>query len=225
MSISQDVSTTEDRNYPYHKYIKSPSDLGSSSAGNLTALGKDIDALKSYVDVLVSGDTKAHVGRIGPLGNKYFMKTGATCTAPDGTSQPRYIFVNNIPDGEIPFISSAMGKTTSQFKGLVPGVLGDISYINPLKLFSAFSEETSCQQITMETRDIQNATSTESQYVLNDDISSYNPCWFPNKKNPVTQESCKQGMTLPEDKSVQLYIVGIGIVGICILHRLLHNRL
>ena len=225
MSIFQSVSTTEDRNYPYHKYIKSPSDLGASSAGNLTALGKDIAALESYVGVLVSGDTKAHVGRIGPLGNKYFMNTGATCDAPDGSKQPRYVFVNNIPDGQIPFISSAMGQTTSQFKGLVPGVLGDISYINPLKLFTAFSQGTSCQQITMETRDIQNATTTDSQYVLNDDIASYNPCWFPDKKNPVSQETCKEGMTLPNDKGVQLYVVGVGILGIYILHRLLHKRI
>ena len=191
----------------------------------MTALGKDIAALESYVGVLVSGDTKAHVGRIGPLGNKYFMNTGATCDAPDGSKQPRYVFVNNIPDGQIPFISSAMGQTTSQFKGLVPGVLGDISYINPLKLFTAFSQGTSCQQITMETRDIQNATTTDSQYVLNDDIASYNPCWFPDKKNPVTQESCKEGMTLPNDKGVQLYVVGVGILGIYILHRLLHKRI
>jgi hypothetical protein len=77
----------------------------------------------------------------------------------------------------------------------------------------------------METRDIQNATTTDSQYVLNDDIASYNPCWFPDKKNPVTQESCKEGMTLPNDKGVQLYVVGVGILGIYILHRLLHKRI
>ena len=211
MSIFQSVSNGEDRNYPYHKYIKSPAELGSSSAGNLTALGKDINAMKSYVDVLVSGDSRGHVGGIKALGNKYFMKTGATCNAPNG-KQDRYIFFNNIPDG------------TLAGKGLVPGTMENITYINPLKLFTAFSQGTSCQQITMETRDIKNATSTESKYVLNDDISSYNPCWFKNKKNPVTGESCREGMTMPKD-AAQLYMIGVGIVGIYILHRLLHKRI
>jgi hypothetical protein len=211
----------EDRNYPYYKYIKTPTDLGSSSAGNLTALSKDIGAMKAYVDVLVTGDSKGHVGGIRALGNKYFMETGASCNAPDGSKQPRYIFINNIPDGGIPFV----GQNTGQFKGLVPGVLGGITYINPFKLFTAFSQGTSCQQITMETRDIKNATSTESKYVLNDDIASYNPCWFSNKQNPITNEKCKEGMTLPKDKSTQLYFIGVGILGIYILHRLLHKRL
>jgi len=220
MSIFQSVSSGEDRNYPYHKYIKSPAELGSSNAGNLTALGKDIAAIKSYVDVLVSGDSRGHVGGVNALGNKYFMKTGATCDAPDGSKQQRYIFINNIPSGGIPFVTQ-----NGQMKGLVPGALENVTYVNPLKLFTAFSQGTSCQQITMETRDIKNATSTESQYVLNDDVSSYNPCWFPERKNPVTNETCREGMTMPNDTSVQLYAVGLGILGIYILHSLLHKRL
>jgi hypothetical protein len=212
MSIYQSVSTEEDRNYPYHKFIKTPKELGSSNAGTLSALGKDIGAMGAYVDVLTTGDSRGHVGGVGPLGNKYFMKTGATCDAPNGKQQ-RYIFVNNIPDG------------TFAGRGLVPGAIENITYINPLKLFTAFSQGTSCQQITMETRDIKNASSTESQYVLNDDIASYNPCWFQGNKNPVTGETCREGMTMPKDTTTQLYYVGLGIVGIYILHRLLHKRI
>lgn len=210
MSIYQSVSTEEDRNYPYYKYIKTPKEMGSSNAGTLTALGKDIGAMGAYVDVLTTGGSKGHVGGINALGNKYFMKTGATCNAPNG-KQERYVFVNNIPDG-------LMGK------GLVPGAIEDITYINPTKLFTAFSQGTSCQQITMETRDIQNATKTESQYVLNDDIASYNACWFPKKKNPITNEKCREGMTMPK-KTTQLYYAGVGILGVYILHRLLHKRI
>ena len=212
MSIYQSVSTEEDRNYPYHKFIKTPAEMGSSNAGTLTALGRDIGAMGAYVGVLTTGETSAHVGGVKALGNKYFMKTGATCNAPNG-KQERYIFVNNIPDG------------TFAGRGLVPGAIENITYINPLKLFTAFSQGTSCQQITMETRDIKNATSTESQYVLNDDISSYNACWFKNKKNPVTNEKCREGMTMPKDTCAQLYLAGLGIVGIYILHRLLHKRI
>lgn len=200
MSIFNEVSASnsEDHNYPYHQYIKSPDSMGASSKGNLTALGNDIGALTSYVGVLVSG--KSNGQAVSPLGNKYFMSTGGTCTAPDGTSQPRYVYINNVPDGEIPIISSAMGVNMTEFEGLVPGVLEDLAYINPLKLFTAFSEGTDCQEIEMEERDISNNITFESRYVLNDDIKDYNSCWFIEKKNPVTNVPCVEAMSVYEKK-------------------------
>jgi hypothetical protein len=224
MSIYNDVSASnsEDHNYPYHQYIKPPADMGASSKGNLTALGNDVGALISYVGVLVSGKSNAQT--VAPLGNKYFMSTGATCTAPDGSSQPRYLYINNVPSGSIPLISSAMGVNLTEFEGLVPGVLEDMAYINPLKLFTAFSKGTACQQITMETRDISNNTVDDSKYVLNDDIAEYNACWFKERKNPVTKKPCIEAMTLPKDPGVQLYTLCIGILGIYILHGLLKKR-
>ena len=54
--------------YPYYKYIKTPSEIGMSPTGSLSVLGKDIDGLVSYVEVLVSGGGKASAtGK--PLGN------------------------------------------------------------------------------------------------------------------------------------------------------------
>lgn len=224
MSIFNDVSAsnTEDRNYPYHQFIKSPEKMGASSKGNLTALGNDIKALSNYVNVLVTGQSKAQ--EVSPMGNKYFMDTGATCTAPDGTTQPRNLYINNVPSGSIPLISSAMGVNLTQFEGLVPGVLEDLSYINPLKLFTAFSTGTDCQQITMETRDIKNATSEESKYVLNEDIADYNSCWFKERKNPITNKPCVEGMSLPHDPVIQLYMVSIGVLGIYIIFGLLRKK-
>jgi hypothetical protein len=228
MSIFNEVSASnsEDRNYPYHKYIKSPTDLGASSKGNLTALGNDVNAIMAYVDVLVSGKSKAQ--SVSPLGNKYFMKTGATCTAPDGSDQPRYVYINNIPSGAIPLISSATGANLTEFEGLVPGALEDMSYVNPIKLFTAFSKGTDCQQITMGVRDIQNNQTTESQYVLNDDIAEYNSCWFNERVNPVTKRPCVEAMTTKPrvqlyDTSVQMYATCIGVVGIYILYSLLRK--
>jgi glutaredoxin len=77
----------------------------------------------------ISGQSKAQT--VGPLGNKYFMDTGNSCTATDGSTQDRYVFVNNIPSGRIPFISSAMGTDMTQFEGLVPGVLEDLAAMDP----------------------------------------------------------------------------------------------
>ena len=65
--------------YPYYKYIKTPSDIGMSNKGSLSQLGKNIDGLIAYVEILVSGKSKASAtGK--PLGNKFFLKTGAKCT-------------------------------------------------------------------------------------------------------------------------------------------------
>ena len=44
--------------YPYFKYIKTPKQIGMSDKGDLKTLGKDIDGLISYVEVLVSGKSK-----------------------------------------------------------------------------------------------------------------------------------------------------------------------
>jgi hypothetical protein len=233
-----------DHTYSYSKYIKQPSDIGSSPKAN--ALGKNVSALGEYVQTLVTGKSKAQT--VSPLGNKYFMNTGGTCKDSSGTTQTRYVFINNIPDGTMPFISSGMGVQMTSFEGLVPGVLGDITYLNPFKLFNAFDTQTSCQKIKMEVRDINNISGEEEQYVCDSDISEYNPCWFPDGHNPVSNEKCsssdgknkkkhknknknknkkkkKNGMSLqyssfPNDSIFKIYEYGIYLLGVYLLYRL-----
>ena len=202
--------------YPYQDMLKEPSKLGVSDKGNLTALGNDVKAIQGYVDVLMSGDSKAQ--KISPLGNKYFFDTGSACTDQTGTSQARFAYINNIPDGRL------MGG-----RGLVPGVLEDLAALNPASIFKAFSSDKSCQEITMSTRDNSNKAGTESRYVLNSDIEGYNPCWFANKRNPITKSKC-EGMAnrasnrqMPVDPIVQLYVLGVG--GLCayMAYRIIHK--
>jgi hypothetical protein len=166
--------------YPYSDYIKSPKELNVSSKGTLDALGKNIDALEEYVEVLTTGKSKAQ--SVNPLGNKYFMDTNSTCSSSSG-DQERYVFINNIPD-------SATGEN-----GLITGIIQDIEQLNPEALFSAFSSDTSCQKVTMDTRSTTNVIGQESRYVMDSDVESYNPCWFSNKMNPITKIKCKEGMT------------------------------
>ena len=45
--------------YPYYKYIKTPSQMGMSSKGDLNTLGKDVTGIIEYVNVLTSGTSKA----------------------------------------------------------------------------------------------------------------------------------------------------------------------
>jgi hypothetical protein len=217
------MSLTENT-YPYASYIKSPSKLGSSPKAN--ALSNNVKALAAYVNVLVSGNSKAQTVS-GPLGNRYFMDSGGKCKDSNGVEQTRYVYINNVPDGNIPFISSAMGENMTSFEGLVPGVLGNAAYINPFKIFKAFSAETPCQKIKMPIRDISNNVSIDSKYVCESDILDYNPCWFSEKINPVTKEKCKEGMTTQSlhsnDMMLQLHYISYFCLGSYILFRLIHK--
>lgn len=61
--------------YPYYKFIKEPSAIGMSDKGSLKQMGKNIDGLIGYVDLLVSGKSKASTtGQ--PLGNKFSKNWG-----------------------------------------------------------------------------------------------------------------------------------------------------
>ena len=164
--------------YNYTDEIKSPAELGMSGKGELSVLGKDIGGLIAYTELLVQGGGNA--SKIdGPLGDKFFLKTGAQCTDnKTGNKVTRSIFINNIPDGEIPFISSGVGVNFTEFEGLIPGLLGNLAGINPLAIFSAFTTGTNpkCQAITLETRNVKNVTSNETAFLTTDDIKSINSC-------------------------------------------------
>ena len=163
-------------NYPYSSYIKTPQQLGASPKGSMSALKKDLAALGDYIDVLTTGSSKAHTVN-GPLGNQYFLSTDTECKDKQGVAHPRYVYINNIP--------SDLGGVSG--RGLVPGILQDMMYINPSKLFSAFSQNNLCREVTMKVRNSSNVVSTEKQYVLDDDLVTYPASWFPEGKHPINK--------------------------------------
>lgn len=185
--------------YSYWKQVKSPEDLGMSAGGSISALENDVEGLIEYVKVLVTGQGGgSYPGK--PLGNKYFLQTGGTCKARDTNDiVTRYLYVNNVPTGNIPFISQAAGEDFSTFEGLLPGILQDLEALNPVRIFAAFKlgEEPPCRKITMET----SATSEnkykdrQTEYVADYDIRYLDSCLFNlmGNKNPVTGEPCREG--------------------------------
>lgn len=217
--------------YPYYKNIKTPKEIGMSSKGSLTALGNDINGLIQYVELLVSGNSKASAtGK--PLGNKFFLQTGAKCV--DTTTkeqQDRYIYINNVPIGNVPLISSGMGVNFSDFKGMIPGMMGNLNALNPFAIMQAFMSGTTpdCQEITMQTIDVNNNKSSETHFVTLVDINNMDPCLFPDKKNPVTKEKCREAFTtsddmspkLPDDAIDQIYFASLAGVGIYILYKIM----
>jgi hypothetical protein len=183
--------------YKYYKFIKTPTEMGMSGEGSLDVLGKDIKGLMSYTKLLVSGGGDASVtGK--PLGNKFFMDTGATCTDTDSSNTvSRSIYIDNVPSGNIPFLTSGTGVQFTAFSGLIPGTLENITRINPIKIFTTFTSgpNPKCRAITMEVIDKDNNSSFETKYITEDDISDIPACSFSNKVNPVTEVRCREGFT------------------------------
>ena len=221
--------------YPYYKFIKTPSEIGMSDKGTLSQLGKNIDGLIAYVEILVSGGGKASAtGK--PLGNKFFLKTGGKCTdKTTGQEVDRYIYINNLPQGNIPFISSGVGVNFSEFKGLIPGTISNLNALNPMEIFQAFlsGSKPDCQELTMETIDVYNNRSTESHFVTLVDIKNMDPCIFSDKKNPITNVQCRETFSnmnnnqcftcfkIPDDPLIQMYFASLGVLGIYILYNIM----
>ena len=241
--VLTDAKGVEERllgpDYPYYEYIRMPDEIGMSDSGSLSALGKDIDGLVNYVELLVTGGSKASAtGQ--PLGNKFFLKTGAKCVdKATGQDVDRYIYINNVPMGNIPFISSGMGVDFSDFKGLIPGAMSDLNVLNPFTILQAFlaGGKQDCQQLTMETIDVKNNKSTETHYVTTMDIQNMDPCVFKNGKNPITNQKCKEVFSnmddnqiysifkTPDDLLVHAYFASLGVLGIYILYCMMLKKI
>ena len=230
--------------YPYYKNIRSPSEIGMNDNGTLPQMSRNINGLIQYVELLVSGNSQASAtGR--PLGNKFFLQTGAKCAAVDKCSDPnepstcdqtnRYIYVDNVPEGNIPFISSGVGVNFSEFKGLIPGAMGNLNVLNPFAILRAFASGATppCQEITMQTIDVNNNSSSETHYVTLADIQNTDPCSFPGGLNPVTQARCKESFqsrvaqdaapVMSSDPMDQLYFASLAGVGLYILYRFMEK--
>lgn len=230
--------------YPYYKNIKTPTQIGMSDNGTIKQMSKDIDGLIQYVELLVTGNSKASATG-GPLGNKFFLKTGAKCAAIDKCSNSndfssceqvdRYIYVDNVPVGNIPFISNGLGVNFSEFKGLIPGAMGNLNVLNPFAIMRAFLSGSTppCQEITMQTIDINNNKSSEKHYVTLVDIQNMDPCIFSDGKNPINGSTCRETFktglaydaapVLPDNPIDQLYFASLATIGIYILYRFMEK--
>lgn len=225
--------------YEYWKQVRTPGELGMSGQGSISALSRNVAGLVDYVEVLVGGGGGASKVN-GPMGNKFFLKTGAKCKdTQTGKKVDRFMYINNVPDGSIPFISQGLGGMTfPSFRGLVPGALGDLDVLNPFAIFQSFmmGNYPDCQPLTMETIDANNNKSQQTQYVATVDIRNMNPCWFNNNRNPVSGTACQQAFQnmlkdsgsisadLPEGVIPTLFLASVGGLSLFILYKLMTRK-
>lgn len=205
----KDVDSLEEEilgpDYPYYKFINSPKELGMSKDGN--KIGHNIGEMISYTELLLTGRGNASKTG-GPLGNKFFLKTGAKCQdVKTKNNVTRSLYINNVPSGNIPFLSSITGADFTEFEGLIPGIFSDLGNLNPMGIFGAFmiGENPPCREITMETIDSNNRKLNKTAYVLDSDIRNLDPCWFPDKKNPITNENCREAFGLIQNNTNENY--------------------
>lgn len=115
--------------YNYAKKIKTPKQLKVTAKPTLFALPDDFKAVKHYVETLAKGNPA--------LGNRFFVKSGKCSkdgSIPECQGEDRWIFVNNVSTGRVPCTDYK-----SNYKGLIPGVIEDITYVNPYEIFKALS--------------------------------------------------------------------------------------
>ena len=225
----QDVKNLEREllgpDYDYVSFIKTPDDLGIGPEGSISQLVRNVGGLINYVELLSTGDGRASkIG--GPLGDSFFLTTGAKCKdVATGNLVTRSIWVNNIPNGKIPFITTALnGAKFTAFEGLVPGVLGNLAGIHPMQMFQAFTSGSNpdCQLVFKDTRNENNVPGKGSGYLTMEDIKIMGTDGFTTLNDMKNKEEDKSVM--PDDEMVKLYYGALGLLGLYIFIMLFKRK-
>ena len=174
--------------YDYHKNIKSPSEMGLSSKGTINQMGKNVIGLIDYVQILVTGSGKASkTGK--PLGNKFFIPTQSKCKDIDNDYKDvsRHLYIDNVPTGKIPFMSSGMGQNFSSYKGLVPGAVENLQELNISNIFTSVLKSgggaPDCKKVTLKVIGNDNKDKSDTKYVSVDELGNVDRSNFLNKKD------------------------------------------
>jgi len=184
--------------YSYVDNIQSPSALGVGSDGSMSQIARNIDGIVTYVQYLISGPA---------MGNRFFVKTGGTCTAPDGSSQSRSNYVNNVTDAAEALPESMrrdLGGLASDFNGLIPGMIQDVEGLNPVSLFNSLSADSvpTCECYSCP------VSSGLSNGFLNTTLS---PDYDPDLCQKVDPSVCKNVESFEDDSATPI-IVAVGIL-------------
>ena len=131
------LSSPNNQKYMYPSFIKGPSELGMSSNVNgwgLDTISTNFGSIIEYIELLVSGQSNSSKAvsidgsQTGgsPLGNAYTFNTTLKCKSnKSGELVDAFGYINNIPLGNIPFISALGAGDVQGLRGLLPGLFED----------------------------------------------------------------------------------------------------
>jgi hypothetical protein len=175
--------------YNYISKIKSPTEAGATTNGDIPSLGKDKDVLMNYAEVLWGGNSNSNVTTDRSLGDAYFYETPQDCTI-QGTNDKtkRYIYVDNVPKG-----------TIGNAKGLLPGMIEDLGIFNPTNYIADLIPTVpECISVSLEVVGDSEQPEIQSHYMALSDVKIMDPCSFPDKLNPALPDGsnqCQSGFT------------------------------
>lgn len=241
--------------YNYGAFINSPQEMGMTedvSGFGLNTIGDNIGGVISYIDLLISGTGKASKAvslfddslTNQPLGNAYFYPSGLNCKDPSNLTQdvPAMMYMNNVPLGNIPFLSSFTGAgDIKEFRGLIPGMVEDLNGFNPMEFMYAMavSPSDTCIKVSLPitniTKDGNNYDTTnhkteyKTENMFRQFVKLIDPCLFDKnadgiRANPVSEKTCSEGFTnigeIPNDHSsilLDIYFMTIAVLFLFIL--------
>ena len=219
--------------YDYHTKIRSPKELGMSPEGSMRALAKDVEGIIAYVEILVEGGGKAN--RAGKaLGDRFFLKTAAKCKDVNTKKEvDRYHYINNQIDGKI---SLPGFKVNTGLKGLIPGVISDITKINPAGLLAGFVEGSKpwCKKVKKKVIDNNSNESYQTHHIALSDLKAHElnandrkklRNFKKNMKSNDKQAQCKESFQnlINKDQVPNLYITSVSLLMIYLLYNLYHK--
>ena len=153
-------------NYSFADELKTPSEIGVGKGGGIGSITRAVGGINYYVDAIGFGEATMMAKNMDmtqqPLGIRYFIKTGATCS----NGADMYEYVNTVPNGLPGRVGNEIQKTLGvKFRGLAPGIVEDsATALNPLPLLKSVVGSTyaKCKKITLPVGDMEGRIASKS---------------------------------------------------------------
>lgn len=180
--------------YSYADKIPTAESKGIGARGDFGQITTNIRGALDYVEFL----RPLGVGQTPPtLGNSYFVNTGGTCIAPNGTLQSRYNYIDNRPDPNVAY--GLFGN------GLLGGVVTDVVSLNPTGMLRAVAADATpaCQKYKCDVTDQLNG---DTQYLTPKLTQNFDPnkCKLvPETQDPIGEKRAEVNRLNEEIKNIQ----------------------
>ena len=142
--------------YSFADELKSPKEIGVGDDGSPGGISRAVAGIGYYSDVIGFGEATGinkmiNGNNLTPLGIRYFMPTGATCS----NGAQMWTYIDTMPSGNL--LGNRVKKALSDMglpgmRGLAPGIMEDArDALNPMPMFRAAmgSGYPKCKQVTL----------------------------------------------------------------------------